>query len=99
MMVVTDLSVAMEIIPHRQVDTILTSVGIFASTTHGLTYSPIRTLYPFIPQETLVRHPKALEKVIDISVVKPYPKGDEKCWLDGDFRPLMKNTRLIDHHR
>lgn len=33
----------------------------------------------------LVRHLKGLTDIIDISVVKPYPKGDDKGWPGWQF--------------
>jgi glutathionyl-hydroquinone reductase len=33
----------------------------------------------------LVRHLKGLEDLIDISIVKPYPKGDDKGWPGWKF--------------
>ncbi|EIN03950.1 hypothetical protein PUNSTDRAFT_55793 [Punctularia strigosozonata HHB-11173 SS5] len=35
---------------------------------------------PFAHRANLVRHLKGLTSLIDVSVVKPYPKGDEKGW-------------------
>jgi putative glutathione S-transferase len=35
---------------------------------------------PFAHRANFIRHLKCLTEFIDISVVKPYPKGDEKGW-------------------
>ncbi|KAL1303627.1 hypothetical protein AAFC00_006987 [Neodothiora populina] len=35
---------------------------------------------PFAHRANIVRHLKGLQEYIDISVVKPYPKGDENGW-------------------
>lgn len=40
---------------------------------------------PFAHRVNLVRHLKGLTDLIDISVVKPYPKGDEKGWPGWQF--------------
>lgn len=40
---------------------------------------------PFAHRVNLVRHLKGLESVIDLSVVKPYPKGDDKGWPGWQF--------------
>ena len=40
---------------------------------------------PFAHRANLVRHIKGLESIIDISIVKPYPKGDEKGWPGWQF--------------
>ena len=33
----------------------------------------------------MVRYLKGLERIIDISIVKPYPKGDDKGWPGWQF--------------
>ncbi|KAL2427396.1 Glutathione S-transferase omega-like 2 [Exophiala dermatitidis] len=40
---------------------------------------------PFAHRANLVRHLKGLTEIIDISIVKPYPKGDEKGWPGWQF--------------
>lgn len=35
---------------------------------------------PFAHRANFIRHLKGLTEFIDISIVKPYPKGDEKGW-------------------
>lgn len=40
---------------------------------------------PFAHRANLVRHLKGLTDIIDISVVKPYPKGDDKGWPGWKF--------------
>jgi len=40
---------------------------------------------PFAHRANLVRHLKGLVDFIDISIVKPYPKGDEKGWPGWQF--------------
>ncbi|KAL6408903.1 glutathione S-transferase [Ilyonectria robusta] len=43
---------------------------------------------PFAHRANLVRHIKGLESLIDISIVKPYPKGDDKGWPGWQFPTL-----------
>lgn len=56
---------------------------------------------PFAHRANLVRHLKGLDKVIDLSVVKPYPKGDDKGWpgwrfvFDGDEYPGATKDTLF----
>jgi hypothetical protein len=40
---------------------------------------------PFAHRANFVRHLKGLKDFIDISIVKPYPKGDTKGWLGWRF--------------
>lgn len=40
---------------------------------------------PFAHRVNLIRHLKGLQDVIDISIVKPYPKGDENGWPGWKF--------------
>ena len=40
---------------------------------------------PFAHRANLVRHLCGLTDLIDISVVKPYPKGDDKGWPGWKF--------------
>ncbi|EON65646.1 hypothetical protein W97_04885 [Coniosporium apollinis CBS 100218] len=40
---------------------------------------------PFAHRANLVRHIKGLTNFIDISIVRPYPKGDEKGWPGWRF--------------
>ncbi|OQU95881.1 Glutathione S-transferase, domain-containing protein [Cladophialophora immunda] len=40
---------------------------------------------PFAHRANLVRHLKGLTELIDVSVVKPYPKGDEHGWPGWQF--------------
>ncbi|EXJ79091.1 glutathione S-transferase [Capronia epimyces CBS 606.96] len=40
---------------------------------------------PFAHRVNLVRHLKGLTELIDVSVVKPYPKGDETGWPGWQF--------------
>jgi putative glutathione S-transferase len=44
---------------------------------------------PFAHRAELVRRFKGLESVIDISVVKPYPKGDDKGWPGWGFNGAL----------
>ena len=40
---------------------------------------------PFAHRANLVRHLKGLESLISLSIVKPYPKGDDKGWPGWQF--------------
>jgi glutathionyl-hydroquinone reductase len=40
---------------------------------------------PFAHRVNLVRHLKGLQDIIDISIVKPYPKGNDKGWPGWRF--------------
>jgi putative glutathione S-transferase len=40
---------------------------------------------PFAHRANLVRHLKGLQDIIDISIVKPYPKGNDKGWPGWQF--------------
>ncbi|KAF9640903.1 Glutathione S-transferase [Lasiodiplodia theobromae] len=40
---------------------------------------------PFAHRANLVRHLKGLTDIIELSIVKPYPKGDEKGWPGWRF--------------
>jgi putative glutathione S-transferase len=40
---------------------------------------------PFAHRANLVRHLKGLQDFIDISIVKPYPKGNDKGWPGWQF--------------
>lgn len=40
---------------------------------------------PFAHRANLVRHLKGLTDIIDISIVRPYPKGDDKGWPGWKF--------------
>ncbi|KAI9657372.1 MAG: hypothetical protein M1821_003053 [Bathelium mastoideum] len=40
---------------------------------------------PFAHRANLVRHLKGLAEIIDLSIVKPYPKGDERGWPGWQF--------------
>lgn len=40
---------------------------------------------PFAHRANLVRHLKGLQDLLPISIVKPYPKGDEKGWPGWQF--------------
>lgn len=40
---------------------------------------------PFAHRVNLVRYLKGLTEIIDISIVKPYPKGDERGWPGWQF--------------
>lgn len=40
---------------------------------------------PFAHRANLVRHLKGLQDIIDVSIVKPYPKGNEKGWPGWQF--------------
>lgn len=40
---------------------------------------------PFAHRANLVRHLKGLQDIISVSIVKPYPKGDEKGWPGWQF--------------
>ena len=54
---------------------------------------------PFAHRANLVRHLKGLQDIIPISIVQPYPKGDEKGWPGWKF-PGSDNDypgATIDH--
>lgn len=40
---------------------------------------------PFAHRANLVRHLKDLQDIIDVDIVKPYPKGNEKGWPGWQF--------------
>nr|AIL25487.1 GSTN-23 [Exophiala pisciphila] len=40
---------------------------------------------PFAHRVNIIRHLKGLTEIIDVSVVKPYPKGDERGWPGWRF--------------
>lgn len=40
---------------------------------------------PFAHRANLARHLKGLQDIIDISIVKPYPKGNDKGWPGWQF--------------
>lgn len=40
---------------------------------------------PFAHRANLARHLKGLTKIIDLSIVKPFPKGDDKGWPGWQF--------------
>jgi len=40
---------------------------------------------PFAHRANLIRHLKGLTEIIDVSIVKPYPKGDDKGWPGWKF--------------
>src|SRR5271168_564690 len=40
---------------------------------------------PFAHRANLARHLKGLQDLIPISIVKPYPKGDERGWPGWQF--------------
>ena len=40
---------------------------------------------PFAHRANLVRHLKGLQDIIDISIVQPYPKGNDKGWPGWQF--------------
>ncbi|KAI5456891.1 glutathione S-transferase [Mariannaea sp. PMI_226] len=40
---------------------------------------------PFAHRVNLVRHLKGLESILSLSIVKPYPKGDDKGWPGWQF--------------
>ncbi|KAI9709909.1 MAG: hypothetical protein M1820_002986 [Bogoriella megaspora] len=40
---------------------------------------------PFAHRANLMRHLKGLTDIIDLSIVKPYPKGDDKGWPGWQF--------------
>ncbi|KFA45302.1 hypothetical protein S40293_08187 [Stachybotrys chartarum IBT 40293] len=46
---------------------------------------------PFAHRANLVRHLKGLESIIDISIVKAYPKGDENGWPGWRFNGENKS--------
>lgn len=45
---------------------------------------------PFAHRANLVRHLKGLTEIVPISIVKPYPKGDDKGW------PGMSPSAMLD---
>ncbi|KAJ3456272.1 hypothetical protein MRS44_016295 [Fusarium solani] len=47
---------------------------------------------PFAHRVNLVRYLKGLQSVIDVSVVKPYPKGDDKGWPGWQFPSSPDDT-------
>ncbi|KAJ9602270.1 hypothetical protein H2200_013125 [Cladophialophora chaetospira] len=54
---------------------------------------------PFAHRANLVRHLKNLTELIDISIVKPYPKGDEHGWPGWQFPASNEeySGATIDH--
>ena len=56
---------------------------------------------PFAHRANLVRHLSGLQDIIDLSVVKPYPKGDDKGWpgwrflYNGDAYPDATTDTLF----
>ncbi|EKD14560.1 glutathione transferase [Drepanopeziza brunnea f. sp. 'multigermtubi' MB_m1] len=40
---------------------------------------------PFAHRANLIRHLKGLTEIVDISIVRPYPKGDDKGWPGWKF--------------
>lgn len=50
-----------------------------------ITHSLTGLFCPFAHRANLVRYIKGLTDYIDISVVKPYPKGDDKGWPGWKF--------------
>jgi glutathionyl-hydroquinone reductase len=54
---------------------------------------------PFAHRVNIVRHLKGLQDILPISVVKPYPKGDEKGWPGWQF-PVSDDefpASTVDH--
>jgi putative glutathione S-transferase len=54
---------------------------------------------PFAHRVNLVRHIKGLQDIIPLSIVKPYPKGDEKGWPGWRFPETNKEypNATVDH--
>lgn len=54
---------------------------------------------PYAHRANLVRHLKGLQDVLPISVVRPYPKGDEKGWPGWRFPKTAEEypAATIDH--
>lgn len=70
---------------HRKRDTISISVcDIYKVLQHLLIHLP-GLFCPFAHRANLIRHLKGLTEIIDISIVKPYPKGDDKGWPGWKF--------------
>jgi putative glutathione S-transferase len=54
--------------------------------TNGLDTNVFTGLFcPFAHRVNLIRHLKGLTDIIDVAVVKPYPKGDDKGWPGWRF--------------
>lgn len=47
---------------------------------------------PFAQRVNIVRHLYSLQDVLPISIVKPYPKGDEKGWPGWQFVPSSSQS-------
>ncbi|RTE83012.1 hypothetical protein BHE90_002413 [Fusarium euwallaceae] len=47
---------------------------------------------PFAHRANLVRHLVGLQSIIDLSIVKPYPKGDDKGWPGWQFPNPPEDT-------
>ena len=47
---------------------------------------------PFAHRVNIVRHLYGLQDILPISIVKPYPKGDEKGWPGWKFVPSPKSS-------
>lgn len=76
----------------------ITSLGPFQPQ-RGRYHLYIGLFCPFAHRVNLARHLKGLTEIIDISVVKPYPKGDERGWPGWRF-PLDENeypAATVDH--
>jgi glutathionyl-hydroquinone reductase len=54
---------------------------------------------PFAHRVNIVRHLKGLQDILPISVVKPYPKGDEKGWPGWQFLAFDDEypSATVDH--
>jgi putative glutathione S-transferase len=54
---------------------------------------------PFAHRANLVRHIKGLQDIIPLSIVKPYPKGDEKGWPGWRFpeNDTEYGNATVDH--
>jgi len=64
----------------RREDTIYTLASTLLAT-NWLAPNMITGLFcPFAHRANLIRHLKGLTGIVDISIVKPYPKGDLKGW-------------------
>lgn len=74
-----------EIILLRREDTISTLVSSHIPLSRPFAHYPPGLFCPFAHRANLVRHIKGLTDYINISIVKPYPKGDDKGWPGWKF--------------
>lgn len=76
----------------------ITSTGVFKPA-RGRYHLYVGLFCPFAHRVNLVRHLKGLTEIIDISVTKPYPKGNDQGWPGWRF-PRDENeypAATVDH--